>query len=61
MFFNQVDNFRTQYFLWVTAGGLDAACQPSQRGIDKMSRMVAGLDDDADGVVEADEDWSTVA
>ena len=24
-FFHQIDNFKTAYFLWVTAGGLEAA------------------------------------
>jgi tRNA pseudouridine38-40 synthase len=25
MFFNQIDTFKSDYFLWVTAGGLEAA------------------------------------
>ncbi|KAK3985217.1 pseudouridine synthase [Cladorrhinum sp. PSN332] len=52
LFFNQVDNFRTDYFLWVTAGGLEA----SHERLDRVERvpkaLQAELGDEADGVVE---------
>jgi len=53
MFFNQVDNFRTDYFLWVTAGGLEASKERSDRTAEKVPRALqAELGDEADGVVE---------
>ncbi|AEO68656.1 uncharacterized protein THITE_2118253 [Thermothielavioides terrestris NRRL 8126] len=53
LFFNQVDNFRTDYFLWVTAGGLEASHERSDRFIEKVPRALqAELGDDADGVEE---------
>lgn len=31
IFFHQLDNFDTDYFLWATAHGLDAAHEPKER------------------------------
>lgn len=53
LFFNQVDNFRTDYFLWVTAGGLEASHERSNRTGEKVPKgLEAELGDEADGVVE---------
>ncbi|KAK5659512.1 hypothetical protein OQA88_714 [Cercophora sp. LCS_1] len=53
LFFNQVDNFRTDYFLWVTAGGLEASHERSERTLDKVPKALqAELGDEADGVEE---------
>ncbi|KAK3357907.1 pseudouridine synthase [Lasiosphaeria hispida] len=53
LFFNQVDNFRTDYFLWVTAGGLEASHQRSDRTGERIPKALqAELGDDADGVAE---------
>lgn len=41
-FFHQIDNFKTNYFLWVTAGGMYAA-QPRDG---PMSSVPKELDDD---------------
>ncbi|KAK4225074.1 pseudouridine synthase [Podospora fimiseda] len=52
LFFNQVDNFRTDYFLWVTAGGLEASHERADR-VEKVPKALqAELGDEADGVVE---------
>jgi tRNA pseudouridine38-40 synthase len=53
MFFNQIDNFRTDYFLWVTAGGIDASHERAARGTERIPKgLEAELGDEADGVVE---------
>ncbi|KAK1756613.1 tRNA pseudouridine synthase 1 [Echria macrotheca] len=53
LFFNQVDNFRTDYFLWVTAGGLEASHERSERTLDRVPKALeAELGDEADGVEE---------
>ncbi|KAL2134416.1 hypothetical protein VTI74DRAFT_255 [Chaetomium olivicolor] len=52
LFFNQVDNFRTDYFLWVTAGGVEASHERSDRTEKVPKALQAELGDDADGVVE---------
>ncbi|KAK3368332.1 pseudouridine synthase [Podospora didyma] len=53
LFFNQVDNFRTDYFLWVTAGGVGASYERQERGGEKVPKALqAELGDEADGVVE---------
>ena len=53
LFFNQVDNFRTDYFLWVTAGGLEASHERSNRTGEKVPKALeAELGEEADGVVE---------
>jgi tRNA pseudouridine38-40 synthase len=52
-FFNQIDNFRTDYFLWVTAGGVDASHERMDRGIEKVpTALQTELGDEADGVEE---------
>ena len=33
-FFNQIDHFRTDYFMWVTADGVNAARQSKTRNVD---------------------------
>ncbi|KAL2256232.1 hypothetical protein VTK26DRAFT_1963 [Humicola hyalothermophila] len=52
LFFNQVDNFRTDYFLWVTAGGMQASHERSERQERVPKALQAELGDEADGVVE---------
>ncbi|KAK4180184.1 pseudouridine synthase [Triangularia setosa] len=52
LFFNQVDNFRTDYFLWATAGGVDASHERSDRTERVPKALEAELGDEADGVVE---------
>ncbi|KAK4163873.1 pseudouridine synthase [Cladorrhinum sp. PSN259] len=52
LFFNQVDNFRTDYFLWVTAGGLEASHERADRVERVPKALQAELGDEADGVVE---------
>ncbi|TPX12301.1 uncharacterized protein E0L32_006948 [Thyridium curvatum] len=41
MFFNQLDNFKTPYFLWVTAAGFDAAYERVEKG----GKLPEGLED----------------
>ncbi|KAK4233841.1 tRNA pseudouridine synthase 1 [Achaetomium macrosporum] len=52
LFFNQVDNFRTDYFLWVTAGGIEASHERAARTEKVPKALQAELGDDADGVEE---------
>lgn len=53
LFFNQVDNFRTDYFLWVTAGGFEVAAERSDRSTDKIPKALQNeLGDEPDGVQE---------
>jgi tRNA pseudouridine38-40 synthase len=52
LFFNQIDNFRTDYFLWVTAGGVGASHERSDRAERVPKALEAELGDEADGVVE---------
>ncbi|CCC14503.1 hypothetical protein SMACR_09382 [Sordaria macrospora] len=53
LFFNQIDNFRTDYFLWVTPGGIEASHERSDRTAEKIPKALqAELGDEADGVAE---------
>ncbi|KAK4118572.1 pseudouridine synthase [Parathielavia appendiculata] len=52
LFFNQVDNFRTDYFLWVTAGGVEASHERSDRTEKVPKALEAELGDEPDGVEE---------
>ncbi|KAL2161811.1 hypothetical protein VTH06DRAFT_7595 [Thermothelomyces fergusii] len=52
LFFNQVDNFRTDYFLWVTAGGVEASHERSERTEKVPKALETELGDEADGVEE---------
>ena len=53
IFFNQIDNFRTDYFLWVTPGGIEASHERSDRTAEKIPKALqAELGDEADGVAE---------
>lgn len=55
-FFQQLDNFRTDYFLWVTAGGIESSYQRTDRGGDRIPKALeAELGDEADGVQEGDD------
>ncbi|KAL5882789.1 tRNA pseudouridine synthase 1 [Pyricularia oryzae] len=48
-FFNQIDNFHTDHFLWVTAHGFDAAYERKERERIQLPRgLEAGLGDDDD-------------
>ncbi|KAH8898283.1 pseudouridine synthase [Thozetella sp. PMI_491] len=55
-FFHQIDNFRTDFFLWVTPGGLEASYQrlgKGEAGKEKIPKALeAELGDDKDGVEE---------
>ena len=54
-FFHQLDNFRTDYFLWVTADGFEAAYERTDRGGEKIPQALeAELGDEADGVQEVE-------
>ncbi|KAB5515526.1 pseudouridine synthase [Coniochaeta sp. 2T2.1] len=55
IFFHQLDNFKTDYFLWVTADGLEAAYERTDRGLGEKpipKALEAELGDEADGVEE---------
>ncbi|KAL2150540.1 hypothetical protein VTH82DRAFT_7103 [Thermothelomyces myriococcoides] len=52
LFFNQVDNFRTDYFLWVTAGGMEASHERSERTEKVPKALQTELGEEADGVEE---------
>ena len=55
IFFHQLDNFKTDYFLWVTADGLDASYERTDRGLGEKpipKALEAELGDEADGVEE---------
>lgn len=53
MFFNQIDQFKTNHFLWLTAGGMEAAAlsrgtteEKVQRDVDKQ---LGDEDEDPEG------------
>lgn len=54
IFFHQLDNFKTDYFLWVTADGLAASYERTDRGLaEKIPKgLEAELGNEADGVEE---------
>lgn len=44
LFVHQLDNFETDYFLWLTAGGMDAAKQKTSKTEDaEMRRLEARM------------------
>ncbi|KAK6205913.1 hypothetical protein LQW54_008105 [Pestalotiopsis sp. IQ-011] len=45
-FFHQIDHFKSDYFLWVTAGGIDAARKRVGLGDDMPPTLKAELDDE---------------
>ncbi|KAJ1335342.1 tRNA pseudouridine38-40 synthase [Microdochium nivale] len=47
-FFHQVDNFKSDYFLWVTAGGLEAA-QHRPGGAKERGEQAPNFDDEEEG------------
>jgi len=47
-----VDNFHTDYFLWVTAGGVASSKERSERTERVPRALQVELGDEADGVVE---------
>ncbi|KAH8673461.1 pseudouridine synthase [Xylariales sp. PMI_506] len=47
-FFNQIDNFKSDYFLWVTAGGVAAAHKRIGQAEDMPAGMTDQLSDDED-------------
>jgi len=47
-FFDQLDNFRTHYFLWVTAGGLDSVSERSERSERVPEELEEGLGDEGE-------------
>lgn len=52
-FFYQLDNFRVNFFLWVTAGGIAAARERAATADDKIPKeLEAQLGDEPDGVIE---------
>ncbi|KAL0932139.1 tRNA pseudouridine synthase [Colletotrichum truncatum] len=46
IFFQQVDNFRSDYFLWLTAGGIDAGAIRTAKGEKEDKTLEAELDDE---------------
>ncbi|KXJ94536.1 pseudouridine synthase [Microdochium bolleyi] len=46
-FFHQVDNFKSDYFLWVTAGGLEAA--QHRPGMKERDQQAPNFDDEEEG------------
>lgn len=49
-FFNQIDQFRSNHFLWVTAGGLDAASLTGQnKEQEEVDRQLGDEDEDPEG------------
>lgn len=58
MFLNQIDNFNTKHFLWVTALGFNAAIEPKERHDPKLKGRVVKakdiMDDDDDAEDGAD-------
>ncbi|KAK7962107.1 tRNA pseudouridine synthase [Apiospora aurea] len=48
-FFHQIDNFKTDYFLWVTAGGMGAAHKRIGQGEDVPEGLKKELGDDGKG------------
>jgi tRNA pseudouridine38-40 synthase len=53
-FFHQIDNFKSDYFLWVTAGGLDAAHKRVGQVDDLPEAMKKELGDEGEMIEEAD-------
>jgi tRNA pseudouridine38-40 synthase len=57
IFFHQLDNFNTDYFLWVTAEGMEASYERTDRGLGEKpipKALEAELGDEADGVQEVE-------
>ena len=54
-FFHQLDNFRTDFFLWVTPGGIESSSERTAK-VGEKEKIPQGLEaelgDDADGVEE---------
>ncbi|TLD19764.1 hypothetical protein PspLS_09650 [Pyricularia sp. CBS 133598] len=54
-FFNQIDNFHTDHFLWVTAHGFDAAYERKERERIQLPKgLEAGLGDDDENPEDGD-------
>ena len=52
-FFHQLDNYRTDFFLWVTPGGFEAAHERVGKGTEKIPKQLeAELGDEKDGIEE---------
>ena len=52
MFFNQIDQFKANHFLWVTAGGLKAAERSLQGGDvapEAVDKQLGDEDEDPEG------------
>lgn len=45
VFLHQIDNFNTDYFLWVTAHGLEGAFEPKERRDPKQKAAMAALEE----------------
>ncbi|KAF3020309.1 tRNA pseudouridine synthase 1 [Neopestalotiopsis sp. 37M] len=54
-FFHQIDHFKSDYFLWVTAGGIQAARKRTGQGDDMPEALKAELDDDEGEDIEGGE------
>ena len=50
-FFNQIDQFKTNHFLWVTAAGLEAAqlTQDTNGAAEKVDKELGDEDEDPEG------------
>jgi tRNA pseudouridine38-40 synthase len=49
-FFHQIDHFKSDYFLWVTAGGIQAARKRTGQGDDMPEALKAELDDEGEDI-----------
>lgn len=49
VFLHQLDSFETNYFLWVTAHGFEAAFEPKERFDPKNKPALQALDDQQTG------------
>ncbi|KAF6831558.1 tRNA pseudouridine synthase [Colletotrichum musicola] len=48
-FFQQVDNFRSDYFMWLTAGGIDAGAIRTAKGGKTLEATMSDEDEDPEG------------
>lgn len=54
-FFHQIDNFKSDYFLWVTANGISGAHKRVGQADDVPEAMKEGLGDEGEEDVEGGE------
>lgn len=49
MFFNQIDQFKTNHFLWLTAGGMKVAQMTKETSSEKVDKELGDEDEDPEG------------